>query len=222
MATGYHSDKLWMAFLRKLANCDDFHSLTASVHMSTWRPPCGITICNSKLLWLLELETVPGQAFWQGKFHWWEPWQESKSLSLSDPKREEFAKLSQRNCDVFSLFSFWGEVVLQEATIFMDHLVLNTSIPMCHLCFSPGRDEIPESVRETGMGEKMSLQCFASVDLNIIRFFRMSAEPYCNTELCVRLCKQHCQETLPKVFRYLPSYWYWVLICRSWYNVGWP
>lgn len=39
-----------------------------------------------------------------------------------------------------------GEVVLQEATMFMAHLVLNTSIPMCHLCFSPGRDEVPESM----------------------------------------------------------------------------
>lgn len=97
MATEYHTGKLWMAFVRKWANCDDFHGLTACVHMSICRPPCGITICNSKLLWLLEIETMLGQAFWQGKFSL------MRTLA-SSPKREreEFAQLWQR-CFFFSL-----------------------------------------------------------------------------------------------------------------------
>lgn len=149
MARGYHTDKLWMAFVRKWANCDDFHSLTACVHMSIRRAPCGITICNSRLIWLLELETMPGQGFWQGKLHWWDPWQVQKVnhwVFQTQKKRADFAKLWQRRCDFFPLLFFWGKVVLQGATMFMDHLLLNTSIPMCHLCFSPGRDEIPESM----------------------------------------------------------------------------
>lgn len=111
MATGYHTDKLWMAFVRKWANCDDFHSLTACVHMSIRRAPCGITICNSRLIWLLELETMPGQGFWQGKLHWWDPWQVQKVnhwVFQIQKKRADFAKLWQRRCD-FSLSCSSGE-----------------------------------------------------------------------------------------------------------------
>lgn len=34
-----HADKLLMASIRKQTNCDDFHSLAASVHMSIRMPP---------------------------------------------------------------------------------------------------------------------------------------------------------------------------------------
>lgn len=44
-------------------------------------------------------------------------------------------------------FSLLGMCTLArgQAKMFMAHLVLNASVPMCHLCFSLGRDEIPKS-----------------------------------------------------------------------------
>ncbi len=57
-----HTGELLMASIRKWTNCDDFHSFTASVHMSILKSPCGVPICNSKLLWLLELEVM--LAYW--------------------------------------------------------------------------------------------------------------------------------------------------------------
>lgn len=53
--------------------------------------------------------------------------------------------------------------------MFMAHWILNTSVGMCHLCFSPGRDKIPKR-HSNVTREEMSWQCFASVELNIIRF----------------------------------------------------
>lgn len=50
-----HADKLPIASIRKWANCNDFHALTAPVHMSTWTSACGVMRCNSNLLWLEEL-----------------------------------------------------------------------------------------------------------------------------------------------------------------------
>lgn len=68
-----HADELLMASIRKLTNCIDFHSLTASVHMSIFKSPCGVTICNGKLLWLWELDVVLAQGLLtQTKFPWWE------------------------------------------------------------------------------------------------------------------------------------------------------
>lgn len=169
-----HADKLLMASIRKWTNCNDFHSLTASVHMSIWMSPCGVAICNSKLLWLLELDVMLAQGLltWR-KFHWWElrqiyklnPW-----LSQRETERQR-EKLQQSFSKGDMHFSLLGmcTVARGRAKMFMAHLVLNTSVPMCHLCFSLGRDEIPEST-VMWQGGEMSRQCFASAELNLIRF----------------------------------------------------
>lgn len=145
-----HADELLMASIRKWANCIDFHSLTASVHMSTFKSPCGVTICNSKLLWLWELDVVLAQGLLtQTKFPWWElrlvykliPWLLHRERRRGTGK----ALWILNNGDMH--FSLLGMCTLARGhtEMFMAHLVLNTSGPMCHLCFSPGRDEIPES-----------------------------------------------------------------------------
>lgn len=148
-----HADELLMASMRKWTNCIDFHSLTASVHMSIFKSPCGVTICNSKLLWLLELDVVLAQGLLtQTKFPWWElrlvykliPWLPHRERHRGGGK--SFVNPQQR-CHAF-FFSLLGMCTLArgQTEMFMAHLVLNTSGPMCHLCFfSPGRDEIPES-----------------------------------------------------------------------------
>lgn len=107
-----HADELLMASMRKWTNCIDFHSLTASVHMSIFKSPCGVTICNSKLLWLLELDVVLAQGLLtQTKFPWWElrlvykliPWLPHRERHRGGGK--SFVNPQQR-CHAFFFFSF--------------------------------------------------------------------------------------------------------------------